>query len=135
MGCGSQWGKARNIELSMGIGVSTEQRANLVAFESFEQVQEHSLRAHIGFSYRFLSLVGTSGKLQLRYFYPFTIIDSGEMIYRFRGILDGKLRLQFRYKSKWNLFLGARFEDFTTNEQSVTYFTTRVYGGLGWQFK
>ena len=94
-----------------------------------------SARAHLGFSWRFLSITGATAKLLFRYSTPITSVDHDGTDLTYKGILDGTIRLRGRYDSFMSFYAGVRFEDYQVADESVTYFTTRVYAGLGFHFK
>jgi len=133
-GFARQLGGHRDFEIAAGLGFSNEFYQELVAFNSFSLIEKNSLRAHISMSYRFLSMIGTSARLRIRYFYPLNTIEHGATPISYRGVLDSVLRLKFKYRSNFSLFLGVRFEDFQLENNSTTYFNTRIFTGFGLHF-
>jgi hypothetical protein len=133
-GFNMQFGQMKNWQVSLGIGGSSEHYASLVGTSSYELKSLISGRAHIGMNYRFLSMVGMSSIVSLRYFYPFTPVKHDSLDITYRGILDANLRMMFPYDSWWSLFGGFRLEDYKTSDGSVTYFATKIYFGAGIHF-
>lgn len=134
LGFAAQTGDSRDFEISGGVGFSTEYYQELIAFESYELKEKYTIRAHVGLSYRFLSMLGTNARIRVRYFYPLTKVDHGNNPLKYLGILDSTLRLKFTYRATWSLFGGIRFEDYQVADKSVTYFNTRIYAGFGFHF-
>lgn len=134
IGTGFQIGTLKNFEAFFGIGGSSEHFFLADGTGNFDFQQKMSARAHLGFSWRFLSIVGSSARFLFRYSLPLTTIDHSGTPLTYAGILDGTLRFRSRYDSSWSLYGGIRFEDYKTTTESVSYFTSRVYAGLGFHF-
>jgi len=135
LGTGFQMGALKSFEGFFGLGGASEHYFVSNGVNSFDFRNTISGRAHMGFSWRFLSITGATAKLQFRYSLPFTKVDHNGTDMSYRGILDGTIRLRGRYDSLMSLYAGIRFEDYQVSDESVTYFTTRVYAGLGFQFR
>jgi hypothetical protein len=135
MGTGFQLGALKSFEGFFGFGGSSEHYFLSNGVNSFSFESDVSARIHAGFSWRFLSVTGATAKLLFRYSYPVTEVDHDGTSMRYRGILDGNIRLRGRYDSLMSLYAGVRFEDYQVADESVVYFTTRVYAGLGFQFR
>lgn len=135
IGTGFQLGALKSFEVFFGLGGSSEHYFTATGVNQFEFKQTASLRGHLGFSWRFLSITAASAELLFRYSLPLTQVnhDGSEMSYS--GILDGSIRLRPRYDSSYSFYAGIRFEDYKVANDSVTYFTSRVYAGLGLHFK
>ena len=135
VGTGWQLGAMKNFEIFLGAGGSSEHYMRAESATSYSFEQTNSLRGHLGFYWRFLSIIGSSAELSFKYSYPITTVrhgDTGAMEYA--GILDGNLRLRPYYNSTLSLYGGVRFEDYKTAAQGITYFTSRIYAGLGIHF-
>ena len=133
-GLAYQVGDLRNLEFFIGAGYSTEFYQRLIGVETYTMEKTHSVRAHLGLTYRFISLVGATAQLMLRYSLPvLRVTHFNEPLY-FNGIIDATLRWRFHYDSDWSLFGGIRFEDYETAGESITYFNTRIHAGLGIHF-
>ncbi len=135
LGTGLQLGDLKSFEIFGGLGGSTEHYFNLVGPNQFEFESTYALRAHLGFSWRFLSITSASAKLLFRYSLPVTPVEHNGADITYRGILDGSMRLRGRYDSLLSLYGGIRFEDYQTSNQSLTYFTSRIYAGVGFHFR
>lgn len=135
LGTGFQLGALKSFEAFFGLGASSESYFINNGVNSFSFEQDISARAHLGFSWRFLSIVGSSAKLMFRYSLPVTTVDHNGTDLSYRGILDGSIRLRGRYDSTFSLNAGIRFEDFQVADESVSYFSTRVYAGIGLHFQ
>ena len=135
LGTGFQLGSLKSFEGFFGLGVSNEHFFISNGVNSFAFENKLSARAHLGFSWRFLSITGASAKLKFRYAMPITQVDHNGTNLSFRGILDGSIRLRGRYDSLMSVYAGVRFEDYQVSDESVAYFTTRVYAGFGLHFK
>ena len=134
-GTSFQIGARKNFEIFFGLGGSSEHflRAESATRYSFEQ--KNSLRGHLGFHWRFLSVIGSSAKLTFKYSTPLMTVQhdtAGDL--KYAGILDGTLRLRPYYDSTLSLYGGVRFEDYNTASGSITYFTSRLYAGIGIHF-
>lgn len=134
LGTGFQLGDLKSFEIFGGLGGSTEHYFTLTGPNQFEFRNKYSLRGHVGFSWRFLSITGASAKFLFRYSLPLTTVDHNGTPLSYRGILDGTLRLRGNYDSLMSLYAGIRFEDYQTSNESITYFTSRIYAGLGLHF-
>ncbi|MEM7647465.1 MAG: hypothetical protein AAF203_11185 [Pseudomonadota bacterium] len=134
IGTGFQLGTLKNFEILFGLGGSSEHFFLADGSGAFNFEQKISARGHLGFSWRFLSVVGSSARFFFRYSAPLTSLDHGGTPLQYAGMLDGTLRFRSRYDSSWSLYGGIRFEDYNTTTESVTYFTSRVYAGLGLHF-
>lgn len=135
VGTGFQLGALKSFEALIGVGASSEYYFINNGVNSFSLDSTMSGRGHIGFSWRFLSITGASAKLFFRYSTPFTQVKHGSSPMTYKGILDGSIRLRGRYDSLVSLLAGVRFEDYQIADASVTYFTTRIYAGIGFQFR
>ncbi len=134
LGTGWQLGTLKSFEIFGGLGGSTEHYFIANGTNNFDFTQSYSLRGHLGFSWRFLSITESSAKLLVRYSLPVTPVEHNGDFLSYRGILDGTLRLRSDYDSLLSLYAGVRFEDYRTNDGTITYFTTRIYAGLGLHF-
>ena len=130
-GLAFQMGALRNFELFFGAGASTEFYLQATGNNQFRFQDSISARPHLGFRWRFISLVGATATFGARYMIPVTTVDHEGTDLTYKGIVDGTLRLRFHYDSAWSLYGGIRFEDYETIDKSVTYFTTRIYAGIG----
>lgn len=135
VGTGFQVGTLKSLEFFFGVGGASEHYFITNGVNSFSFENTISARAHLGFSWRFLSITGGTAKLLFRYSTPFTEVDHNGTPLTYAGILDGSIRLRGRYDSFMSLYAGVRFEDYQVSDESVTYFTTRVYAGLGFHWK
>ncbi|MCJ8277839.1 MAG: hypothetical protein MJK18_13435, partial [Bdellovibrionales bacterium] len=134
-GTGWQFGARKNFEVYIGAGASSEFYMRSEGTNQYSFEQTNSLRAHLGFYWRFLSIIGSSAVLNFRYSRPVTTVEhgsSGDLEYA--GVLDGTLRLRPYYDSTLSLYGGIRFEDYNTEGDAITYFTTRLYAGVGIHF-
>ncbi|MCB0379096.1 MAG: hypothetical protein KDD33_11445 [Bdellovibrionales bacterium] len=133
-GLGFQMGDLKAWEIFFGAGPSTEIFILSSGSNNYNMETGYSLRVHGGFSWRFLSITGSSSQLLVRYSYPVTPVNQNGVSLSFRGILDGSIRLRGRYDSLLSLLAGVRFEDYSFADESVTFFSTRVYAGVGFHF-
>lgn len=134
IGTGFQLGALKTFEAFFGLGGSSEHFFIPTGTNRFTFYQKMSARAHLGFSWRFLSIIGSTANLSFRYSTPITRVNHNGISLSYAGILDSTLRLRGRYDSSWSLYGGARFEDYQTSNNSVSYFTSRLYAGLGLHF-
>ncbi len=134
LGTGFQLGALKSFEIFFGLGGATEHYLTLTGPNTFDFKNEYSARAHLGFSWRFLSITGATAKLLARYSLPVTEVDHSGTSLSYRGILDGTLRIRGSYDSLFSLYGGVRFEDYRTSNQGITYFITRIYAGFGLHF-
>ena len=130
-GLAFQLGALKNIEVYFGMGNSTEHYLQAIGNNQFRFKEKISFRPHLGFRWRFISLVGSTATFGARYMIPITTISHDGTNLTYKGNLDGTLRLRFHYDSSWSLYGGIRFEDYETVDKSITYFTTRIYAGVG----
>lgn len=135
LGTGFQLGDLKSVEIFFGLGGSSETYFVATGVNQFDFKQTASARAHLGLSWRFLSITGASSKVSFRYSLPVTTVSHNGSDMAYRGILDGTIRLRHRYDSSFSFYAGIRFEDYKISNDSVTYFTSRVYAGLGLHFK
>lgn len=133
IGSGLQLGALKSIEVFAGLGGSSE-HFFISNASGFTFYQKMSARAHLGFSWRFLSIVGSTAKLLFRYSIPVTAVNHNGADLTYAGVVDATLRLRGRYDSGWSLYGGIRFEDYKTFNDSVSYFSSRLYAGLGLHF-
>ncbi len=134
IGTGFQFGALKSWEVFLGLGGSSEHYFVADGTNSFSFESDISARAHLGFSWRFLSITGATSKLLFRYSMPVTTVDQEGTPLSYKGILDGTIRLRGRYDSLMSFYAGVRFEDYQLSNESVSYFTTRVYAGIGLHF-
>lgn len=130
-GLAFQMGALKNFEVYFGIGNSTENYLQATGSNQFRFKEKISFRPHLGFHWRFISLVGSTATFGARYMIPITTVSHDGIDLVYKGVLDGTLRLRFHYDSMWSLYGGIRFEDYETVDKSITYFTTRIYAGIG----
>lgn len=135
IGTGFQIGALKSWEIFFGAGGSSEHYFVGTGVNQFDFRQTASLRGHLGLSWRFLSMTGASAKLLFRYSLPLTQVNHNGAEMTYRGILDGNIRLRHRYDSSFSFYGGIRFEDYKLMDESITYFTSRVYAGLGLHFQ
>jgi hypothetical protein len=133
IGNGFQFGTLKNFEMFFGLGGSSE-HFFIATANGYNFYQKMSARAHIGMSWRFLSVVGSSATLLFRYSRPVTPVNHNGVDLDYAGILDANLRLRGQYDSGLSLYGGIRFEDYKTSNQSISYFTSRLYAGVGLHF-
>lgn len=133
-GIAFQVGELKSLELFLGAGFANEFYQELTGVDTYDIESANSIRVHAGFSYRFLSVIGNSATIMAKYSIPVTTITQGSEAFRWAGILDGTLRLRFAFDSNWSIYGGIRFEDYETVSKSLTYFTTRIYAGIGVNF-
>lgn len=134
VGTGFQLGALKTFEIFFGAGGSSEHFFISTNTNQYNFYQKMSARAHLGFSWRFLSIIGSSATLLFKYSTPITTVNHNGEPLAYAGVLDGTLRLRGRYDSSWSLYGGVRFEDYKTSNRSVTYFTSRIFAGLGFHF-
>lgn len=135
LGTGFQLGPLKTFELFFGAGGSSETTFEPAGTNNFSLKQGISARVHAGVTWRFLGSIGSSSKLIARYSFPITSIDENGNPMSYRGIIDASLRIRGKYDSLMSFMAGVRFEDYRYSDQSVVYFTTRIYGGIGFHFK
>jgi len=133
-GLAAQLGSLKNLEFFVGAGTSTEYYQRLSGVQTYTMDQTYSLRAHLGLTYRLISIVGSTARLMLRYSLPITRVEHFDEALSYKGILDGTLRIRPRYDSTFSFYSGIRFEDYATADESITYFSTRIHAGVGVHF-